>query len=188
MAVRGPRILVFCLVGIMVLIVGLQARYIAMLQHQVEILSASGELRAGAEMKRLTVSDLSGNPAALEFENAAKPTILYVFRPSCVWCERNAAALGVLTKALSGSHRFIGLSLAADGTAEFVNEHSMKFPVYTDIPDTAISLYKLGATPETILIDRHGKVVQSWRGAYVGATGSAIEEVLGVKVNGYSVE
>jgi len=188
MEVRWTRILLLSLIGVTVLIIGLQARYISILQHQLEILTASGKLRAGADMKRLMVSDLNGNQTVLEFENATKPTILYVFRPACVWCERNAGALESLANAVAGSHRLIGLSLVADGTAEFVSEHRMKFPVYTGIPSAAVSSYKLGATPETILIDPHGKVVQSWKGAYVGVTRSAIEEVLSVKISGYSEE
>ncbi len=185
---RWWRVVGSGIVAISCILNGLQGRYILQLHRELDACDAKGQLRPGILMDRLAVKDIHGERVVIDFANDNKPTILYVFRPSCIWCQRNREALKSLVRQVSRSHRVIGLSLVTEGTPEFVREHGLDFPVYTDLPASSIALYRLGATPETILINEHGEVVQSWNGAYTGITKSAIEEVLSITLRTAATE
>ena len=125
----------------------LQARYISKLLDNGEQALAKGKLAIGIRLPPLEVSDLAGVRSTLLYSIVSKPTLLYVFRPDCVWCQRNAGALKALTDRVSGRFRVIGISLSEDGLREFVASHGMEFPVYSGLSRSAIDAYQLGATP-----------------------------------------
>jgi hypothetical protein len=72
------------------------------------------------------------------------------------------------------SYRFLGLSLSSEGLAE--HAPSLPFPVYANPSADTIRQYRLGATPQTIVVSPSGQVIASWRGAYVGPTKEAVEK------------
>ena len=129
--------------------------------------SQPGKLSSGTTVHSLRVQDLKGRSQSLVFSGTqSRPTILYVFRPECVWCRRNSSYLKYLYGRVANSYDIVGLSLTSNGVQKFVEQTAIAFPVYTGLSAIDINSYHLGTTPETIVISSSGKVIDSWLGAY----------------------
>src|SRR5712692_7532311 len=83
-----------------------------------------------------------------------------------------------------GRYRFIGLSLSEAALAEYVAKNDLKLPVYSGLSPETLKTYKLGSTPQTIVISPQGKVLEDWAGAYVGDRKSQVEAFFHVTLPG----
>jgi peroxiredoxin len=129
--------------------------------------SQAGELASGTPFGSLQVRDLTGKVHSIEFGGKkSKPTVLYFFRPACVWCKRNSANLALLANRMTDKYDFVGVSLVSQGVEDFVRREDIRFPVYTDVSASDRTIYRLGTTPETIVLSPDGKVLRSWTGAF----------------------
>jgi hypothetical protein len=84
----------------------------------------------------------------------------------------------------SSQYRFIGLSLSKEGLAMYVRTNDLKLPVYLDLSLETLETYKLGSTPQTIVISPEGKVLQNWMGAHAGDQKAQIEALFHVNLPG----
>lgn len=57
-------------------------------------------------------------------------------------------------------------------------------PVYKDLTELSKLTYKLGATPQTIVVSPEGKVIKNWMGAYSGDKAREVEEYFNVRLPG----
>ena len=137
-------------------------------------------LGVGAKVPSLAAEQLGGARVVLEWALDGRPTVMYVFTPSCVWCKRNLEGVKVLSKARESSYRFIGVSLSSVGLKEYVEENNLMFPVYTNLDSQTVRRFKLIVTPETLVISRDGKIQKAWPGAYGGTVQKEIEAMFGV--------
>jgi hypothetical protein len=163
----------------------------AVISHQGQrILSLEGALNpqvgllpSGFAFDPIQVRDLAGKAHSIQFDKPnSKPMVLYILRPDCVWCQRNSQNIAMLASHLKSKYDFIGLSLASEGLEEFIRREDIRFPVYSDIPSSALIRYRLGGTPETIVVYQ-GKVVKSWAGAYIqDPIKSDVEEFFSVRL------
>jgi hypothetical protein len=153
------------------------------LSLEAELNPQVGLLPSGFAFDPIQVRDLAGKAHSIQFDKPnAKPMVLYILRPGCVWCERNSQNIATLVSQLKSKYDFIGLSLANEGLEEFIHREDIRFPVYSDIPSSALIRYRLGGTPETIVLYK-GKVVKSWAGAYIGdPIKSDVEEFFSVRL------
>jgi hypothetical protein len=135
-------------------------------------------LAVGARVKTLTVQALNAQPISIAWSSSEKPTILYVFSPSCVHCRHNVEAVRKLADLLSASHRVIGLSTTREGLKEFLDKTPFPGPVY--IMNRGDKQLKVIGTPETILLSPLGVVEKVWYGSYEKKTATDIGKVLGV--------
>jgi hypothetical protein len=119
---------------ISVAVVFLQARYIRTLQIEKEQLAAQGTIKDGVPVPDVDALDLAGNRVVVSYSAVRQPTIIYVFRPGCPWCERNSRAINSLTTQVSKRYRVIGLSLSDDRLTDFLKAHPVSFPVYHSPP------------------------------------------------------
>jgi len=99
----------------------------------------------------ITAQDITGQNITIRFDEIERPTLLYVFSPSCGWCKKNEDKIKALTSQTGNTIRIIGISLSPDGLGEYV---ARRFPPVKVIkPDEqTIAAYKLSGTPETILV------------------------------------
>jgi len=160
----------------------LQGRRILALQDKLEDLSMAGELPVGTRVPPLEATDLHARLVRIAYGDVSTPTVLYVFRPSCPWCERNNPSVLRLADAAGKSYRFLGISLSSEDLGEFVAGRGLTFPAYSGVSPAAMRLYHLGTTPEMIVISRSGVVAASWRGAFLGRTRSDIERFFSVRL------
>lgn len=141
-------------------------------------------LPSGMTVQPVTAVGLSGKQEAISYADAGKPTVFYVFSPSCVWCDRNTQNINALAGMKGESFRFIGLSLAEEGLAAYVQSHHLTFPVYKNLTPEAVKMLGLGTTPQTIVISPDGQVLKNWSGAYVKPLQPQVEEFFGVRLPG----
>jgi hypothetical protein len=149
-------------------------------------LNSAARLSTGTKVDPVTAQDLDGSPVSISYDNTNKPTVFYVISPSCIWCIRNQANIEKLTEVTADNYRFIGLSLAESGLKEYVEEHHLKFPVYTRLTAETIQALKLGGTPQTIVVSPEGEVLKVWPGAYSENLQTEVEAYFGIQLPGLS--
>jgi peroxiredoxin len=141
----------------------------------------SSKSLVGHSAPGIRAKDMKGMDVNVLFPaGSSKPTVIYVFSPSCVWCLRNADDVNALIFQAKGRYEFVGLSLSSEGLAEFAKEHGIAFPIYAQVAPETISAYALEVTPQTIVVSADGKISASWRGAYVGQVLADVQKFFNV--------
>jgi peroxiredoxin len=125
-----------------------------------------------------------GQEYVISYADGDRPVVLYVFTPQCPWCARNLANLKALLAHGRGDYRFVGLSLTDKDVRDYAAKNQLDLPVYFNPSVEATREYKLGSTPQTIVISRDGKVLKNWLGAYAGPQQAEVEEFFGVSLPG----
>ena len=142
------------------------------------------KLNAGATVPPIAANRLGGQQETVSYQSVDRPTVLYVFTPTCTWCARNMENLKTLVNKESGRYRFVGLSLSAEGLAEYTAKNELKFPIYSGLSTETKQAYKLTGTPQTIVVSPEGKVLQNWMGVYVGDQKTQVEAYFHVSLPG----
>jgi peroxiredoxin len=141
-------------------------------------------LRTGTIVPSIVAKRLDGQQELISYEKTNEPTVLYVFTPPCSWCARNLDNFKTLALKESGQYRVIGLSLSEQNLPEYVAKSDLRLPVYSGLSPETLKTYKLGSTPQTIVISPEGKVLQDWVGAYAGDQKSQVEAFFHVSLPG----
>ncbi len=137
---------------------------------------------SGQMVRPLKVQDQFGTESVIRYDDVSYATVLYITSPSCGWCRRNEQDIKSLAQQVGSRYRFVGVSLSNRNLADYINNHGAGFPVYSVLSETAVSEYQLGITPQMILVDRSGKVVRTWTGAFVDQNRAEIERFFSVKL------
>ncbi len=134
-------------------------------------------LPKGAVVPPIAGTGLDGRIDTIAYDARRDPrlTVLYVFTPPCVWCARNMDNVKALLKAKGEEARFVGLSLSPDSLVAYVHEHELTLPVLTKLSAATINSYRLGGTPQTLVISPQGRVVENWAGAWTKKTQTEVE-------------
>ena len=138
----------------------------------------------GTRLPLLQAKDLSGKPVSIAFDSDSRPTVLYVFTPTCIWCKKNLQNLKSIVAKNQDRFKFIGLSLSPDGVDAYLKDTGLDFPVYTGPAPEIVRSFGLGATPSTFVLSTTGVLQRHWTGAYAGATIPEVEDFFGVKLPG----
>jgi peroxiredoxin len=141
-------------------------------------------LVAGESVPPFEASSLGGRREVVSYAGGDRPVVLYVFSPTCSWCERNLENFKALLSQKGDAYRFVGLSVTDRGLKEYVADKRLDLPVYYDPAEDAAGEYKIGGTPQTLVISPEGKVLQNWVGAYVGPQQAEVEKFFGVRLPG----
>jgi peroxiredoxin len=160
------------------------ARRVRSFQQFQSTKAADRLLKVGAIVPPITAKLLSGQQQAISYLGTNQPTVLYIFTPPCSWCARNMDNLKTLVDREGGNYRFIGLSLSEEALPDYVAKNDLKLPVYSGLSPETLTTYKLGSTPQTIVISPGGKVLKDWVGAYVGDQKSQVEAFFHVSLPG----
>lgn len=188
---RGERLTDKILISMLVISVTLNVLLARKVRQFTSVQSAALAerlLKVGTPVPPITAKRLGGGSETISYSASDRPTVLYVFTPQCIWCQRNLENLKTLIKEKRGEYRFIGLSLTENGAEGYVTENGLDIPVYTGISAEARTAYKMGTTPVTITVSPEGKVVQAWAGAYVGEPKSQVESYFRVTLPGITEE
>ncbi|MEO0250004.1 MAG: redoxin domain-containing protein [candidate division WOR-3 bacterium] len=144
----------------------------------------SVNLSIGASVPPIAVSRLNDVQETITYSGISSPTVLYVFTPTCKWCDRNMGNIRTLASLRGNSYRFVGLSLSKEGLKEYLDAHKLNFPIYKNPSPESIRLLGLGTTPHTIIVSPEGKVLKNWLGAYSGSLQSEVEVYFGLRLPG----
>ena len=136
-------------------------------RKRVIIFSGGSTLKTGTTLPALRAERVGGVSTTIEWSDTqnANATILYVFSPTCVWCSRNLANIQALSGALRYNYRVIGLSLSDVGLKEYLRDHPLGFPVFTNAVRVDGKALGIAGTPETFVIARDGRIENIWNGA-----------------------
>jgi peroxiredoxin len=187
---KRERILLLLLIVSMVINVGLayKLRRFGSFNQLVSQQQADRLLKSGTSVPAIEAVDLKGQPQKVGYDQKGKPTVLYVFTPPCHWCERNIDNLKELVAQKDGEYRFTGVSLSKEGLLEYVDKNGLTLPIYTDLSDETKKAYKMGRTPQTIVVSSEGRVLQNWMGAFAGEQQKQVEEFFGITLPGLKAE
>lgn len=154
------------------------------LRAYIEELRGDEGLKIGAHVSPISARDTRGAEAKVEYDQKL-PLVLYVFRPGCAWCRKNRDNFNALSSQFSGKYRILALSLTnGKDLGEFISENHMTTPVLTDLQPMTVTQYRLGGTPETIVVSPQGMVLKTWVGAYDDATKREVESYFGIHLPG----
>lgn len=142
------------------------------------------KLSLNEDVPPLVVKNLSGKLETIRYSDSAQPTVLYVFSPSCKWCERNNPNVTAVANAKTASFRFVGLSLSDFELADYVKAQKISFPVYSSPSGEMIEQLGFSETPQLIVISPEGKVIKSWTGAFVAGVAQDVEGFFDVHLPG----
>lgn len=150
------------------------------LGYRLEEQKSFGKIPVGAAVAPLHVFNVTDQQETINFGDSGKPTVVYVFSPSCVWCERNTESLKTLVGLKSDSFRFLAVSLMDTSLAKYSERHRLGIPVYKNLSLDNIRDLRLKSTPQTLVISPEGRVLQNWIGAYLGETRKEVETFFSV--------
>jgi len=162
----------------------LQTRKIKELRYTDAALRADNDLQPNSSVPPIRAADLNGKTISMSYGDAEFPLIVYVLSPGCSWCTRNKNNVAALANGVLGKYRLLCLSLSSDGLKEYVEKNGITFPICSNLSYDTISSYKLGGTPETIVVSPQGKVMKLWRGAYDGKVKEEIESYFKISLPG----
>ena len=149
--------------------------------------SQQSPLEVGVAVPPIVAKGLDGRDQTITYIGSGRLTVLYVFTPQCAWCARNLDNLKALLKSKGAQERFVGLSLSQPGLADYVRANELTIPVLTALSADTIRAYRLGATPQTLVISPEGRVLENWRGAWINKQKSDIEVFFNVSLPGIQI-
>lgn len=193
-AVRTITFLIAMLVVSVALNVGLayKVRGLTSAQEAQIAKMQARQLKVGTAVPPLTVKHLkNGGDVVREtigYSETDRPTVFYVLSPTCGWCAINENSIKQLIAGKGSEYRFIAISLIEEGAAEYEATHGLGVPLYTGISEEARNAYKIGGTPQTIVVSPQGIVVSNWNGAYLGKQKEAIEKFFKVDLPDIKLE
>jgi hypothetical protein len=130
-------------------------------------------------------TSVSGVKVNLSYGKDPRSTLLYVFSPSCHWCERNLANIRAIVETRHDL-RVIGINIGPR-----LDVKAARAQPFSEIvtPTSAVArAYGFGGTPSTVLVAPTGKVVKSWTGAYAGDVAREVSKALAVSLPGLSAD
>jgi len=136
------------------------------LKNDTEIIEKAEALFADSIVPSLQVIDLKGQPTIISYQEIKKPVVLYIFSPSCNWCERNAESIRLLAQTRNKEYQFIGVSLSSNQLDEHLQRTNLPFSIYHSPSLEVSQTYRFGRTPQTLVISPEGRVIKNWFGVY----------------------
>ena len=162
----------------------LLARRVASLKRTISVIRSESRLALGDTLPAIVAKDPEGRTAILDYSETQLPTVVFVITPTCGWCTKNVMNMRALVENAGNRYRFVGLSLSSDKLIDYVKENKLEFPIYTDLPILTMREYKLGGTPQTIVVSPQGQVTRIWSGAFAEDLQREVEDYFSVKLPG----
>ncbi|MGZ4845666.1 MAG: TlpA family protein disulfide reductase [Candidatus Angelobacter sp.] len=120
----------------------------------------------GTQMPDLRGFDVAGKPLELVYGQDQRKVLVLVFSPTCAFCDENwpkwAQAIPSLNRE---AVRPVAVDVTATANPAFLSQHQIPgMPVFVQVDPRAMLSYRFHLTPQTILLDREGKVERVWTG------------------------
>ena len=148
--------------------------------------SQESRVKTGDLLPDLHARKLDSSAFSHAYLDAKRPTILYVFSPTCLWCEKNWENIESLNSKIATEYDFVALSVSEQGLDELAERRDWTFPIVKEPSTATVLAYRLGDTPQTILVSQDGHVIKNWQGAYTGSVKKEVEEYFGLSLPGVS--
>jgi peroxiredoxin len=134
------------------------------------------ELTTGTQMPDLQGFDPEGKPVEVLYGKDPRKVLVFVFSPTCPFCEQNWPKWEQVISALDHSAvRPVGVDVTSTSKAPFLSQHQLSgLPVFEKVEPHVMLNYHFQLTPQTILLDPDGKVEKVWTGVM---TDSAVADL-----------
>jgi peroxiredoxin/uncharacterized membrane protein YphA (DoxX/SURF4 family) len=121
-------------------------------------------LRTGDTLKTIKVYEISDRTIELKFKGSN--FLIFLFKTSCDPCIENFDNWIKLSDEIKEKEvRVFAISLdSAAATKKFILEKKTKFPIYHSVDNEFKQQFKAYVTPQTVLIDESGTVIENWKG------------------------
>ncbi len=137
-------------------------------------------LPAGSKAPAFEGTSLTGAKVSLDFSDK-RPTLLYVFSPTCHWCEKNLENIRTIVKTRRDL-RVIGVNIGPKLDAEAAKKQP--FDEVVQPSSRTFQAYRFSGMPATVLIEPGGRITNAWAGAYAGPVAADISKTLAVTLPG----
>jgi hypothetical protein len=107
--------------------------------------------------------------------SGTRPTLLYVYSPTCGWCTRNHAAISSLANQVKDRYRVVGACVS--DCEKPAGALPFETYVLADRGDV-----RLRATPQTAVLSPDGKIIKVWQGAFGASVQREIETYFRVEL------
>jgi len=179
----------YCLIGGILLVTSVTLNLILAKQlrganAKLAAFNAESTVEIGASVPDIEARTPDGKEITYSFATAKRPTVLYIFSPSCGWCKKNQDNLKVLYETKSSDFQFVGISTSNTNVQEYIEGQNWKFPVFTQPSVAVASAYKIGGTPQTFVVSEDGKVMKNWKGAYSARIQKEVEDFFHISLPG----
>ncbi|HQU90736.1 MAG TPA: TlpA disulfide reductase family protein [Pyrinomonadaceae bacterium] len=179
-------IFALCLLGVSACLNGLLAVQLRKANAKLAKTEAESSLQIGETVRELEALTVLGEQTRISLADGQQ-SLVYIFSPSCGWCQRNLKNVEALYRQKSEDYRFIGISVTADGLEEFMEREKWNFTVIRDVSSSTRNSLKMGGTPYTVVLDGKGQIVKVWRGAYMQEIKGEIEDFFDIRLPGIPV-
>ncbi len=154
-------------------------------QSYIDYLKQDGNLRINAIVPSIKAMSSDGHPVTIRFDDASVPTVLYVMSPSCGWCKKNQANIAALVTKTGCTVPFRWAFAVLGWLASIYRSRvSPPYQIFSQLEPATLTTYRLGATPETIVISPLGKVLRIWKGAFSADILPDVQSYFGVSLPG----
>jgi len=139
------------------------------------------EVAPGTQMPDLRGYDPAGKPLEVLYGKDARKVLVLVFSPTCGFCDQNWPKWQQIISALDRSAvRPVAVDVTSTTNAIFVSQHQLaQVPVFAQVDPRATLDYRFHLTPQTILVDRDGKVEKVWTGVLNDSAQAELKHLLG---------
>jgi peroxiredoxin len=175
-------ILLVCSVAVNVML----ARKTKRLEASLDRFRSGKHLPVGLSVPPIELLSMNGTLSKISYSETTVPTVLYFFSTSCKWCDLNSQNIKFMGSSLKDNYRFIGICLDRDlkELSQYVSRNELPFPIYHTPSSTDWTTYKLGGTPQTIVVSPEGKVLEEWSSAYSLDSRVAVESFFKINLPG----
>jgi hypothetical protein len=138
--------------------------------------------RVGAPAGAIVGTALNGAPVRIAVD-AGQPTLVYYFKTTCGWCERNWHNVQALADAAQDGYRLVAVTSEPD-VAAFARSRGFTFEVVQDLSNETRRHFGFKGTPHAVLVSAQGLVSHEWLGAFQGGAVRQIEDLFGIVLPG----
>jgi hypothetical protein len=151
------------------------------LKAQLSAPSPNLEVARGAQMPELKGFDTAGKPLNVQYGQDSRKVLVLVYSPVCGFCEQNWPKWEQLITGLDrGAVRLVAVDVTATTKEPFIAQHKMSdLPVFVQVDPRDTLDYRFHLTPQTILLDRDGKVEREWTGVLNDSSVSELKQLIG---------
>lgn len=190
----GGLKVVFCIFALVCLALGIANMYLLKENGELKALAKariqSNQLLPGMSVPALAGFDVEGKRISIDYGHDNRPTLLLVFSPTCGACDLNWPTWKhILAATDQRSFRIALVDSSSFLAPAYVRSHGLTgLRVFGQVDPDVWLAYKLGLTPQTILIDPYGRVERLWIGVIQGVRLTDLENALDLRSSRLNVE
>lgn len=137
------------------------------LRRSLRVMERERRLEQGSVVPPLRGLDLDGKVVQYGFDTDPRSTLLFVLSPKCGVCDRNWINWQkIIASAREDEYRLLFANIDLERLPEeYLSKHGLvKWNVIDEVDPQSKIDYRIGYTPQTILIDSRGRVQEVWTG------------------------